>query len=51
MAEVSEAEGALLVDGYSAFRGSEPGLLLEDVHPSAKGHPLLGRVLADAMAP
>ncbi len=51
MAEVAEAEGALLVDGYSAFRGGDPGLLLDDVHPSAEGHALLGRVLVNAMTP
>jgi lysophospholipase L1-like esterase len=51
MRAVAADEGALLIDGFSPFVGREPGLMLDDVHPSAQGHALLGATLAEALLP
>lgn len=50
MAEVADAQGALLVDGATPFAGGPASLLLDDVHPSVMGHALLGQILATDIA-
>lgn len=51
MRAVASEQDALLVDGYTPFVGRDPTLLLDDVHPSAAGHRLLGETLSEAMLP
>ena len=51
MAEVAQAEGAVFIDGAAPFRGQPANMLLDDVHPSAEGHSLLGRTVAQALVP
>lgn len=48
--ELAEEEHLLLVDGAAPFAGGAPDLMLDDVHPSASGHALLGEALAEAIA-
>lgn len=49
MAEVAQEQGALFVDGAAPFRGGPETLMADDVHPTATGHELLGRALADGI--
>ncbi len=51
MRAVAADESALLVEGHTPFVGGPGSLLLDDVHPSAEGHRLLGMTLAEAMLP
>jgi len=53
MTEVADEAGVLLVDGVTPFVGDSRGmgLMLDDVHPSASGHRILGETLAAALAP
>ena len=53
MREVAEETGAVLVDAVTPFVASGKGrrLFLDDVHPSADGHRLLGEAVADALRP
>lgn len=51
--EVAAETGGLLVDGVTPFVGDGRGmgLMLDDVHPSAPGHAILGQAIADALTP
>lgn len=53
MQEVAAETGGLLVDGVTPFVGDPRGmgLMLDDVHPSAPGHRILGETLAQALTP
>ncbi len=53
MAAVAEETDSLLVDGVTPFVGDPRGmgLMLDDVHPSAAGHRILGETLARALTP
>lgn len=52
MREVAEEVGAPLVDGPQYFREHEAGIawFMDQVHPTAVGHHLLGEALADTLA-
>ncbi len=52
MAEVARDEGAPFVDGPAYFRahGGTVGHFVDQVHPDAHGHALLGAALVDALA-
>jgi len=49
MAQVAAEQGAMLVDGASPFHGGESDLMADDVHPTGRGHRLLGETLGAAM--
>lgn len=53
MAEVAREQGALWVDGVAPLLAARrgPPLMADDVHPTARGHELLGEALAQALAP
>ena len=51
MAELAAARGLLLIDGATPFQGAQGRVMLDDVHPSAEGHALLGKIVADALHP
>ena len=53
MKAVAEETDTLLVDGVTPFVGDPRGmgLMLDDVHPSAAGHRILGETLAHALSP
>ncbi len=53
MRQVAQTLGAPLADGPAEFRqaGANIGFFSDQVHPSTEGHLLLGRIVADSMAP
>ena len=51
MRAVANEQDALLVNGFAPFEGHSHRLMLDDVHPSAQGHRLLGETLAEALLP
>lgn len=53
MQSVATETDSLLVDGVTPFVSDQRGmaLMLDDVHPSAAGHRILGETLASALAP
>ena len=53
MRDVAQETGSVLVDAVTPFQAHGGGrrLFLDDVHPSAEGHRVLGQALADSLQP
>jgi lysophospholipase L1-like esterase len=50
MRDAAERQSGVLVEAPAHFVGKSPDHFFDDVHPTAKGHAIVGRLLAQGIA-